>query len=278
MGEPKLIFENIRFWRGEKTILHGIDWTVRSGEHWAVLGPNGSGKTTLMMIAAGYQPSSAGRVFLVDGWQGSLSLQETRKKIGLVSAPLADHLVRWRDATTGLEIVLSGLDAILGPYRRFDPARAEEGRALLGRLGGEHLADRPFKTMSSGERQICLIARCFTAKSELILLDEPCAGLDFVNRERLLEAVDRSCRERREVPQILITHHPEEIVAGVTHVLMLRGGRVVAQGPKEQVLNEENLTATYGVPLHAVHQDGRVWILPGEVSPNDAPTSPHPLR
>ncbi|MCA9412390.1 MAG: ATP-binding cassette domain-containing protein [Candidatus Omnitrophica bacterium] len=262
MNEPKLILDDLHYWRGDKKILNGVNWTVRQGEQWAVLGRNGSGKTTLMMIATGYVPSSLGRVFLVEGWQGELALQETRKKVGLVSSTLSDHLVRWRDTTTGLEIVLSGLDAMLGPYRRFDRTRAEEGRALLKRLGGEHLADCIFKTMSSGERQTCLIARCYTAQSELIILDEPCAGLDFVNRERLLSTIDSGCREHPNIPQVLITHHPEEIVSGITHVLMIREGSVVAQGPKEETLNEENLTKTYGVPLKAVHRDGRVWILP----------------
>ncbi len=263
MNDAKLILENLHYRRGEKKILSGIDWTVREGEHWAILGRNGSGKTTMMMIATGYEPSSLGRVYLVDGWQRELSLQETRKKIGLVSSTLSDHLVRWRDTTTGLEIVLSGLDAMLGPYRRFDRRRAEQGRELLAKLGGEHLADQIFKTMSSGERQTCLIARCYTAQSELIILDEPCAGLDFVNRERLLATIDNGCREHPDIPQILITHHPEEIVPGITHVLMIREGSVIAQGPKEETLNEENLTKTYGVPLNAVHRDGRVWILPG---------------
>jgi len=263
MTEPILVFENLHYWRGDKKILNGIDWTVRRGEQWAVLGRNGSGKTTLVMIAMGYEPSSLGRVYLVEGWQGQLALQETRKKIGFVSARLSDYLVRWQESTTGLEVVLSGLDAWLGPYPRIDRSRAEEGRAILKRLGGEHLADQIFKTMSSGERQTCLIARSYTARSELIILDEPCAGLDFVNRERLLSTIDTGCREHPSIPQILITHHPEEIVSGITHVLMIRDGSVVALGPKQETLNEENLTKTYGVPLRAVHQDGRVWILPG---------------
>ena len=263
MDEPRLILENLHYRRGDRAILNGIDWTVRQGEHWAILGRNGSGKTTLMMIATGYEPSSLGRIFLIDDWHGNLTIQETRKKVGFVSSTLSDHLVRWRDSTPGLEIVLSGLDAMLGPYRRFDRQRAEQGCALLKRLGGEHLANSIFKTMSSGERQTCLIARCYTAQSELIILDEPCAGLDFVNRERLLATIDTGCRENPTHPQILITHHPEEIVPGISHVLMIREGRVIAQGPKEETLNEENLTKTYGVPLRAVHQDGRVWILPG---------------
>lgn len=262
MARTLLSVEDVSFRRGDTRVLHGISWRVPAGEHWAVLGPNGSGKTTLVMIATGYVPSSGGRVFLVDGYISEVVLPAVREKVGLVSAALTDVMLRHRGRTTGLEAVLSGHYASLGLYRRPTAAELAKARDIIRRFGIEHLADARFSLMSTGQRQRCLVARCYMAESELVILDEPCAGLDIGAREELLSGLERACQEQPDVPQVLVTHHVEEIVPSITHVLLLRDGRTVAQGPKDDVLNEANLEVTFGLPLEVICNNGRFWALP----------------
>jgi iron complex transport system ATP-binding protein len=262
MPETVLSLEDIAFRREDAHALRGVTWRVRAGEHWAVLGPNGSGKTTLMMIAAGYLPSSGGRTYLVDGYISEIVLPEVREKVGIVSAALSEVMVRNFGATTGLRVVLSGRYGSLGLYRRPTEEDLAEAQRLMERFDIAGLADAQFATMSTGQRQVCLIARSQMARSALVILDEPCAGLDLARREHLLAAIDDACRRRPGVPHVLVTHHPQEIVPAMTHVLLLREGRVVAQGSKDGVLTEENLKATFGLPLRIIRERGRVWVIP----------------
>jgi iron complex transport system ATP-binding protein len=257
-----LSLEDIAFRREGVEVLRGVTWRVSAGEHWAMLGPNGSGKTTLMMIAAGYLPSSGGRTFLVDGYISEIVLPQVREKVGVVSAALSEAMVRNFGATTGLRVVLSGRYGSLGLYRRPEPEVLEEAQRVMERFDITSLAEAQFGAMSTGQRQICLIARSQMARSALVILDEPCAGLDLARREHLLAAIDESCRLAPHVPQIIITHHAQEIVASVSHVLLLRQGRVVAQGLKDEVLSEASLEATYGLPLRIIREHGRVWVIP----------------
>ena len=262
MNDVRLKLEGIHYRRGERYILRGIDWTVRAGEHWAVVGANGSGKTSLMMIATGYEPASCGDVFLIAGDIGDIVLPDVRKKIGFVSSQLTDIMVQHRPRVTGLETALSGRHASLGLYEKPSARAVRDAKRVLAELGAAHLEEIPFSKMSTGQRQICLIARCCMTRSRLVILDEPCAGLDLATREIVLRTLAEEIRRHPATPQILVTHHPEEIVPGITHVLLLRGGEVVAQGKREKVLTKRNLERAYGVPLRVVHQDGRVWIVP----------------
>lgn len=262
MDGTVLSLEEIAFRRADTEVLHGVSWRVRTGQHWAVLGPNGSGKTTLMMIAAGYLPSSGGRTFLLDGYISEIVLPAARQKVGFVSAALSEAMVRNFGATTGLRVVLSGRYGSLGLYCRPEPEDLEDAARVMGRFGIRELADAQFGTMSTGQRQMCLIARSQMAKSALVILDEPCAGLDLARREHLLGALDEGCRLRPHVPQVLVTHHPQEIVPAITHVLLLREGQALAQGQKDEVLTQENLEATFALPLRVIHQGERVWVIP----------------
>lgn len=258
----RLQLDSIHYRRAERHILKGIDWRVREGEHWAVVGPNGCGKTSLMMVATGYEPSSAGEVYLVSGYIREITLPAVRREVGFVSSQLTEVMAQHRRAATGLETVLSGRYASLGIYERPTPAALAEARRTLRRLGAAHLEDVPFGKMSTGQRQICLIGRCFMARSKLMILDEPCAGLDLATREVVLRALSAACARRPNRPVVLITHHPEEIMPAITHVLLMRDGRAIAQGPKDAVLTHASLEAAYGLPLRVVRQDGRVWIVP----------------
>lgn len=262
MNKPRLALEGIGFWRGNVRILEDVNWTVRPGEHWAVLGPNGSGKTSLMMIATGYEHSSSGDVFLIDGYIGDIVLPDVRLKIGFASAQLTEVLIQSGSRITGLEIALSGRYASLGMFQRPSAAALRDARRTLASLNAGHLEDAPFVKMSTGQRQICFIARCCMARSKLRILDEPCAGLDLATRELVLRTIAQTCRSRPRDPLILITHHPEEIIPEITHVMLMGGGRVIAQGPRKVVLTRRNLEFAYGIPLRLVRQGERTWIVP----------------
>ncbi len=275
MDEICLRMEGVHYWRGAEQILSGIDWEIRKGENWAVLGANGSGKTTLMRIATGYIGSSQGRVFLLEGWISEIILPKVRQRVGFVSSAIADHLLRWWTHTPGVEVVASGKEAVIGAFSRATSPERERAAHLLEQLGFPHLAQRPFGLMSSGERQICLIARAQSSARGLTILDEPCAGLDLAAREKTLLALQRACCAKDSHAHVLITHHPEEIVPSISHVLLLRRGQVVAKGEKQSVLTEENLSETYGLPLHIVTRNGRMWLIPeGWGEEGDAVTLP----
>jgi iron complex transport system ATP-binding protein len=232
------------FRRDGVDILRGVEWTIESGQHWAVLGPNGSGKTSLARILGAYEWPSEGAVEVLGDRFGRTDLRELRKKIGLVSSALEPRFPEGEDA---LSIVLSGLEASIGRNRAF--TRAEEARALsaLESLGAGHLALRAFGVLSQGERQRVLIARALVASPRLLVLDEPCEGLDPVARERFLDDLSRLCTVREGPTMVLITHHLEEIPPFVTNVLLLAGGKTVAAGPVAEVLTDAHLTSAFGV-------------------------------
>lgn len=258
----RLKLEEVSFRRGEKWILRNIDWEIHQGQHWAVLGANGSGKTTLVRVATGYEGSSWGRVFLIEGWISEIVLPEVRKKVGFVSSALVDHLLRWWGHTYGEEVVASGKQAVIGDYKRASQEDLARSRETLESLGFGYLAQARFGLMSSGERQICLFARSRMGDNDLLIFDEPCAGLDLCSREKVLSGLREACLAPEAPPTILITHHSEEILPEMTHVLLLRKGQVVACGPKQQVLNDELLSLTYGLPIHVYQTEGRYWAIP----------------
>lgn len=241
-------------------VLDGVDWTVRRGEHWAVLGANGSGKTTLLRIAAGYQWPTRGSISVLGHRFGQVDLRRLRRRVGWVSPSLASEL---RPYDPALDVVLSGRFASLNLFFEHpSDEEREEADALLDTLGVPYLAARPFGVLSQGERQRVLLARSLMADPELLILDETTAGLDLAAREDFLEAL-QVLTEAPDGPTILfITHHLEEIVSGVTHVLLLRGGRVVAAGRKAVVMDEDVLSEAMGVPLEVHARHGRHWAIP----------------
>jgi iron complex transport system ATP-binding protein len=253
------------FRRDGVDILRGVEWTIESGQHWAVLGPNGSGKTSLARILGAYEWPSEGAVEVLGDRFGRTDLRELRKKIGLVSSALEP---RFPDAEDARSIVLSGLEASIGKNRAF--TSAEEARALsaLEAVGAAHLERRPFGVLSQGERQRVLIARALVAAPRLLVLDEPCEGLDPVARERFLEDLSRLCAGREGPTMVLVTHHLEEIPPFVTHVLLLSGGETVAAGPVAQVLTDAQLTRAFGVSCQVrVEGPGRYSLrIPGRGS------------
>ena len=233
------------FRRDGVTILRGVEWTIEAGQHWAVLGPNGSGKTSLARILGAYEWPSEGAVEVLGDRFGRTDLRELRKKIGLVSSALEP---RFPDAEDAQSIVLSGFEASIGRNRAFTRAEEERALAALDAVGAAHLAGRPFGVLSQGERQRVLIARALVPAPRLLVLDEPCEGLDPVSRERFLEDLSRLCTVREGPTMVLITHHLEEIPAFVGHVLLLSAGKTAAAGPVAEVLTDAHLTRAFGTP------------------------------
>jgi iron complex transport system ATP-binding protein len=241
--------------RGEATLLDGVEWTVRADERWVVLGPNGAGKTTLLQVASAHIHPTSGVAGILGEVLGTVDVFELRPRIGLTSAALAERVPR---AERVHDVVVSASYGVIGRWReRYDELDHARADALLHDVGAAHLRDRTFGTLSEGERKRVQIARALMTDPELLLLDEPAAGLDLGGREDLVSTLSRLARDEESPATVLVSHHVEEIPPGFTHGLLLRRGGVVAAGPLEEVLTQERLSATFGMPLLLTHQDGR---------------------
>ena len=241
--------------RGEHRLLDGISWQANEGERWIVLGPNGAGKTTLLQVAAAHLFPTAGSVTVLGERLGAVDVFELRPRIGLTSAALADRVPKDEKVR---DLVLTASYAIVGrwkeTYERPDDERAD---ALLRQFGIERLAGRTFGTLSEGERKRVQIARALMPDPELLLLDEPAAGLDLGAREDLVHRLSDLAADPAAPVTVLVTHHVEEIPPAFTHVLMVRAGKEVAAGPLATTLTSANLSATFGVPLSVSSARGR---------------------
>lgn len=238
-------------------ILRGIDWTVNPGEHWVILGPNGSGKTTLLGAVTGYLHDTtgvpSGHIAVLDSVYGEADWRELRKTVGLVGSGLR-HLIP--DDNTALDTVAGGQEALLFIWKKLTPAVLRHARRCLRDAECGHLADRRWGVLSQGERQRVIIARALMAKPRLLILDEPCAGLDPVARADFLTFVSRLARAPKAPTLVLVTHHVEEITADFTHVLMLKAGRVLAAGPLDRTLTSATLAAAFDAPLRLTGKPG----------------------
>ena len=228
-------------------LLRDIDWTVRSDESWVVIGPNGAGKTTLLQVAAALLTPTEGTAEILGEPLEGADLQDLRTRIGFASAAVADHVPA---AEKVIDLVLTASYGILGrnaeDYDSFDVTRAVE---LLDALGCAHLIRRKFATLSEGERKRVQIARAMMPDPELLLLDEPAAGLDLGGREDLLRRISQLAADPQAPMIIFVTHHVEEVPEGFTHAMLLRKGAVLAAGPVLDVFTERNLSKCFGVPL-----------------------------
>jgi iron complex transport system ATP-binding protein len=242
-----LAFAGVTVRRGPSTLVEDVTWEVEEGERWVVLGPNGAGKTTLLQIAAARMHPTTGVAGILGEVLGTVDVFELRPRIGLASSAMAERIPA--DEIVG-NVVVTASYGIIGRWREqyddLDYARAME---LLRALGAEHLADRHFGTLSEGERKRVQIARALMTDPELMLLDEPAAGLDLGGREDLVRRLGELAADTEAPAMVLVTHHVEEIPPGFTDVLMIRDGRVVAAGPIPLTLTADNLTATFGLPL-----------------------------
>jgi iron complex transport system ATP-binding protein len=243
--------------RGTTHLLSGVDWSVELDERWVILGANGAGKTTLLRLAAAELHPSTGVVHVLGERLGRVDVFELRTRVGFCSAAL---LARVPPQERVLDVVVSAGYAVLGRWResydQLDTGRAQE---LCKSLGIAHLTDRPFGTLSEGERKRAIIARALMTDPELLLLDEPAAGLDLGGREDLVGRLTELARDPDAPATILVTHHVEEIPPGFTHLLLLADGGVVAQGLLEDVLTSDNLSAAFGQQLELDKLDDRYF-------------------
>jgi iron complex transport system ATP-binding protein len=243
----------------DATLLAPLSWRVRAGEHWVVLGPNGAGKTTLLSVLAARRQPSAGRVRLLGEEMGRVDVRTLWPRLGLVGHTIADRVP---PRARAVDVVRTGPTGSLTPWWDKPDRDAEAtARALLARLGCGALADRTLDTCSQGERQRVLLARALAARPELLLLDEPAAGLDMPGREALLGALEHAAAGGPEralnATSVLVTHHLEEIPTSTTHALLIAGGAVVVTGPLADVLQPAPLEACFGLPVRVERHAGR---------------------
>ncbi len=246
---------NVTVLKGEGPILAEVTWQVRPGEHWALLGPNGSGKTTLLSLLTGYLWPSRGRVRVLGETLGQIDVRQLRRAIGWVSSAAADWLAA--DDLPVEEIVLGGAFSTIGLYDPVGPEHLERAKRLLEQAGAQGLARRRYATLSQGERQRVLIARALMSAPRLLILDEPCTGLDPVARHDLLRAVEAMGQQPHGPALVYVTHHVEEVLPVLGHTLLLSRGRTCALGPTERVLTGENLSRCFERPVNLSRQAGR---------------------
>ncbi|RKN85222.1 ABC transporter ATP-binding protein [Paenibacillus ginsengarvi] len=249
--------EGVMWRRGELTLLRDIHWQVRRHEHWALLGLNGSGKTTLLNLINGYFWPTKGNVTVLGRRFGEVDLRELRQSIGWVSSSLQEKL--YGSDRTQL-VVISGKFASIGLYEKPGPDDFARAEALMAALGCSHLWDREYRMCSQGEKQKLLIARALMAEPKLLILDEPCNGLDLFSRERLLASIDDLTRQEHMPTMIYVTHHTEEILPAFGHTLLLRRGEVFRQGATSDVMNSEALSDFFEAPVAAERHDERFYV------------------
>jgi iron complex transport system ATP-binding protein len=240
--------------RGGALILDRVSWKVAPGEHWVILGANGAGKTSLLSALTGYLTPTSGRVELLSQTYGAADWRELRKHVGLVSSSIRQMIP---DSEPALQTIVSGKSAMLDFWGKITSADRRRAQRILRKIECEALAGRPWVFLSQGERQRVLIGRALMASPPLLILDEPCAGLDPVAREHFLQFLQRLARGQKPPTLVFVTHHLEEIMPVFSHVLILRDGRPVACGPKKSVLTSAILSAAFHAPLRLQRRDGR---------------------
>jgi len=244
---------------GGPPVLAGVDWEVAPGERWVVLGANGSGKTSLLRLAGGWVFPTTGEVEVLGHRLGRVDVRRLRLRLGFASGALTAML---RPGVTADDVVMTAKHAALEAYwHPYDDADRAQARALLERMGCSHLVGRSISTASDGERQRVQLARTLMVDPDLLLLDEPTAGLDLGGREALVARLADLAADPAAPATVLVTHHVEEVPPGFTHALLLRAGRVLAAGPLEETLTGEALSDCFELPVALERRNGRFMAL-----------------
>ncbi len=243
--------------RGDSYLLSRFDWSVQAAERWAVIGPNGAGKTTALTIASTRMFPTVGSVEVLGEVMGRVDISELRPRIGFASSALLRDIPMHEKA---IDVVITGAYAVTGRWNeQYAQEDTDRARELLTAWGAGSYAERPFASLSEGERKRVLIARALMSDPELLLLDEPGAGLDLAGREELIGLLDEFSADPFAPSLVLVTHHVEEIPTRITHALVLAGGQVVASGPIAEAMTDESLTRAYGIPISVTSVGGR-WM------------------
>ncbi|MBE7496973.1 MAG: ATP-binding cassette domain-containing protein [Verrucomicrobiaceae bacterium] len=245
MPAPVLEVTDLTFRRG-RPILKGISWRVDPGQHWCILGPNGCGKTSLINLITGYDSATSGTLRIGDSIFGDDDWREVRRRVGLVTNTLTTYL---ESSEPVLDVIASGRDAKLNLIEVPPPAVRREAARLLKQVGCEYLRDALWGPLSQGEKQKMLICRALMAKFAVLILDEPCAGLDPVAREHFLQWMQALAAKPQSPSLVMVTHHVEEILPAITHCLLLKDGRVHAAGTKQETLTSALLGEIYGAKV-----------------------------
>lgn len=256
-ADPVLSLKDLSLTRSGAIILDKVSLTIRRGEHWALLGPNGSGKTSILEILNGYLWPMGGTVDVLGDRYGSVDIRDKRKQIGLVSSALFERVP---PAESFLSVVLSGKFASLGIFEDIPEDLRKRAEEITEFLGCEGIKDRKYGVLSFGERQRALIGRALMAKPELLILDEPCEGLDLRARENMLGIFDTIIQEG-ESTLIMVTHRVEEIPPGITHALLIANGRVLASGPKAETISSENISRAMNVKVEILERAKRLYAI-----------------
>ncbi|MEJ5919505.1 ABC transporter ATP-binding protein [Corynebacterium sp. H78] len=252
-----LDFHGVSLVRGGNTLIGPLDWQVELDERWVILGPNGAGKTSLLRVAAAEEYPSTGTAFVMGEQLGRTDMRDLRTMIGLTSSALAHRIPADEKVA---DLVISASYSVLGRWREtYEEMDFEQASEILNRMGAAHLADRRWGTLSEGERKRVLISRALMVNPELLLLDEPGAGLDLGGREDLVGYLGELALDPDAPAMVMITHHVEEIPFGFTHAMLLDDGGVVAQGLIEDVITSKNLTDAFHQPISVVSIDGRYF-------------------
>lgn len=249
--------ENVSWKRKGENILSSIDWKVSKGEHWAVMGLNGSGKTSLLSMVNGYIWPSEGNLSVLSNEFGKTDVTKLRKSIGWVSSSLQERI---KPTQLVENIVVSGKHASIGLYEETTTEEYNRAHQIMEQLGCSHLFGNIYQKCSEGERQKILIARGLMATPELLILDEPTNGLDFLAREELLASINHLAVQDDAPTIILVTHHIEEVLPVFSHILLLRGGEIFAKGEREQLFNNKNLSQFYNIPVNIEWKKSRAWM------------------
>lgn len=242
-------FENVSFIRDKKPLLNNVIWSVDSTENWVILGLNGAGKTLLLQLICGYLWPSKGRLVVLDQVFGQASIPELQRRIGWVSTALQYRMKNWETAE---RIVLSGKFASIGLYQKFSDEELEQAKTILKNAGGESLIGKKYEVLSQGERQLVLISRALMTNPELLILDEPCNGLDLFAREKLLSQIERIAQQANHPTLLYVTHHTEEILPCFDHLMLLKDGEIFAKGTQKELFNEQLFTEFYAEPIQII--------------------------
>ncbi|WP_282005239.1 ABC transporter ATP-binding protein [Propioniciclava sinopodophylli] len=252
---PVVELADVSIVRGGATLLDQITWSIDETDRWVVIGPNGAGKTTLLQVLSANLHPTSGYASILDEVLGAVDVFELRPRIGVTSAALADRIPR--SEAVG-NVIVSAAYAVVGRWNEgYEVDDFRRAASLMKQLRIEHLGKRTFGTLSEGERKRVQIARALMTDPELLLLDEPGAGLDLAGRERLVQTLSEIVADDYSPATVLVTHHIEEIPPGMTHAMLLKGGQVVAAGPIEGVLTDAHMSEAFDLPLTVTQADGR---------------------
>lgn len=246
---------NVTMSRSGHTIVNQVSWTTQAHQHWVVMGPNGAGKTSLVRALTGREYVDSGDIHLVDAPLSHYSSEELGTIVGFASSSLLPRVNSAMSAQDVVKTAAWGQSVTFDEeYEDVDESRAQD---VLAAFGVAHVAHQRFSTLSEGERQRVLLARALMADPQILILDEPTAGLDLGARETLMRALKEIMQDPHAPQVVIITHHVEEIPSGITHALLVKDGAVHSSGPIAQVVTGVNMSELFDIPLNVTHHDGR---------------------